>query len=375
MKKSKIAVCIALILLISSAFGGCKYNVRLSDMSIVQGVSVDYENKKTSICVQYLDLSKGTGTTDKLESNITSVENGVGNNINECVSATSSSISKPLFFGQNKVIVFGLDYVKNGIDDIEYILEGVNSRPDVLVAVCEQKGEDMIKSKENNARVPAQSLFEKIRTGEQIGKSVGVSVNDVINLVESENADLYLPLFSVSDDNADCTGIAVFSSNDYAATLNDEQTFGFLLIQNSTDGANITVYDEKFGNVGIEITSSKAKNKAYYDNDRVVMQTDLSMKLTLNDAQKATDSKIDTKDAKRIEALVNKKVEQMCKSAVNECFSNKSDPFMLGKMLAKSDGGTYKEKVKSHRESLPSVEYQINVKSNIRMTDESYRQG
>ena len=146
MKKSKIAVCIALILLISSSFGGCKYNVRLSDMSIVQGLSVDYENKKTSLCVQYLDLSKGTGTTDKLESNITSVENGVGNNINECVSATSSSISKPLFFGQNKVIVFGLDYVKNGIDDIEFILEGVNSRPDVLVAVCEQKGEDMIKS-------------------------------------------------------------------------------------------------------------------------------------------------------------------------------------------------------------------------------------
>ena len=95
MKKSKIAVCIALILLISSSFGGCKYNVRLSDMSIVQGLSVDYENKKTSLCVQYLDLSKGTGTTDKLESNITSVENGVGNNINECVSATSSSISKP----------------------------------------------------------------------------------------------------------------------------------------------------------------------------------------------------------------------------------------------------------------------------------------
>ena len=375
MKKSKIAVCIALILLISSSFGGCKYNVRLSDMSIVQGLSVDYENKKTSLCVQYLDLSKGTGTTDKLESNITSVENGVGNNINECVSATSSSISKPLFFGQNKVIVFGLDYVKNGIDDIEFILEGVNSRPDVLVAVCEQKGEDMIKSKENNARVPAQSLFEKIRTGEQIGKSVGVSVNDVINLVESEGADLYLPLFSVSDDNADCAGIAVFSSNDYAATLNDEQTFGFLLIQNSTDGANITVYDEKFGNVGIEITSSKAKNKAYYDNDRVVMQTDLSMKLTLNDAQKETDSKINTKDAKRIEALVNKKVEQMCKSAVNKCFSNKSDPFMLGKMLAKSDGGTYKERAKSHRESLPSVEDQINVQSNIRMTDESYRQG
>ena len=38
-------------------------------------------------------------------------------------------------------------------------------------------------------------------------------------------------------------------------------------------------------------------------------------------------------------------------------------------------GDTYKEKAKSHRESLPSVEYQINVKSNIRMTDESYRQG
>ena len=159
MKRIKTALCLALILLMSTVLSGCKYNVRLSDMSIVQGLSVDYENKKTSLCVQYLDLSKGTGTTDKLESNITSVKSGVADNINQCVSTTSAGLSKPLFFGQNKVIVFGFDYVKNGIDDIGYILEGVNSRPDVLVAVCEQKGEDMIKSKENNARVPAQSLF------------------------------------------------------------------------------------------------------------------------------------------------------------------------------------------------------------------------
>ena len=375
MKRIKTALCLALILLMSTVLSGCKYNVRLSDMSIVQGLSVDYENKKTSLCVQYLDLSKGTGTTDKLESNITSVKSGVADNINQCVSTTSAGLSKPLFFGQNKVIVFGFDYVKNGIDDIGYILEGVNSRPDVLVAVCEQKGEDMIKSKENNARVPAQSLFEKIRTGEQIGYSVTVSVNDVVNLVESETSDLYLPLFTVSQDNSECSGIAVFSSNDYAASLNETESFGFLLIKNLIDGANITVYDKEFGNVGIEITSSKARNKAYYDNDRVVMQTDLTMKLTLNDAQKTTDSRIGTEDAKRIEKLVNKRAEQMCKSAVEKCFSNKSDPFMLGKMLAKSNYSVYKEKENAWRENLPSVEYQINVKSNVRMTDESYRQG
>lgn len=375
MKKSKIALCIALLFLVPSIFSGCKYNVRLSDMSIVQGLSVDYEDEKTSICVQYLDLSKGTGTTDKLESNITSVESGVADNINECVSTTSAGLSKPLFFGQNKVVVFGFDYIKKGIDDIGYILEGVNSRPDVFVAVCEQKGEDMIKSKENNARVPAQSIFEKIRTGEQIGKSVSVNINDVINLVESETSDLYLPLFSVSQDNADCVGIAVFSSNDYAASLNEEQTFGFLLIKNLIDGANITVYDESFGNVGIEITSAKAKNKALYEDNHFVMLTTLNMKLTLNDAQKTTDSRLTDRDAKRIEALVNKKAEQMCKSAVYKCFSCKSDPFMLGKMFAKSNYPVYKEKEKNWRENLSSVEYRINVKSQIRMTDESYRQG
>ena len=65
----------------------------------------------------------------------------------------------------------------------------------------------------------------------------------------------------------------------------------------------------------------------------------------------------------------------MCKSAVEKCFSNKSDPFMLGKMLAKSNYSVYKEKENAWRENLPSVEYQINVKSNVRMTDESYRQG
>lgn len=375
MKKTKAVICFVLIIALPLFFSGCKYNVRLSDMSIVQGLSVDYEGDKTSLCVQYLDLSKGTGTTDKLESNITSVDVGVADNINQCVSKTSAGLSKPLFFGQNKVVVFGLDFVKKGIYDIGYILEGVNSRPDVLVALCTEKGEDMIRSKENNARVPAQSLFEKIRTGEQIGKSVSVSVNDVINLVESETSDLYLPLFSVSQDNAECSGIAVFSSDDYADTLNEEQTFGFLLIKNLIDGANITVYDEQVGNVGIEITSSKAKNKAIYENSRVVMQTTLNMKLTLNDAQKSTDSKLSDRDAKRIEELVNEKARLMCQSAVYKCFSSKSDPFMLGKMLAKSNYPVYKQKEKGWHDELANVEYRINVKSQIRMTDESYRQG
>lgn len=375
MKKTNAVICFVLIIALPLFFSGCKYNVRLSDMSVVQGLSVDYEGDKTSLCVQYLDLSKGTGSTDKLESNITSVGSGVADNINQCVSIASAGLSKPLFFGQNKVVVFGLDFVKKGIYDIGYILEGVNSRPDVLVALCTEKGEDMIKSKENNARVPAQSLFEKIRTGEQIGKSVSVSVNDVINLVESETSDLYLPLFSVSQDNAECSGIAVFSSDDYAGSLNEEQTFGFLLIQNLIDGANITVYDEQAGNVGIEITSSKAKNKAIYENNRVVMQTTLNMKLTLNDAQKSTDSKLSDKDAKRIEELVNEKARLMCQSAVYKCFSSKSDPFMLGKMLAKSNYPVFKQKEKGWRDELANVEYRINVKSQIRMTDESYRQG
>ena len=76
-KFCSLFLCLTVLLLFSS----CSYSANLSDMSVALGVSVDTENEKTKVCVQYLDLAKGSSTSEGVDSNITSVASGSGDNI------------------------------------------------------------------------------------------------------------------------------------------------------------------------------------------------------------------------------------------------------------------------------------------------------
>ena len=176
----KISKIILLLLLVVLLFSGCSDS--LSEMSVVQGVGVDKTQKGVKVSVQYLDLTKGSGTTENLGGNITSVALGTAGNISKAVSKTSANISSPVFFGQNKVIVFGNDYAQNGLENVvDYTLRAVDSRPDVFVALSKTTAEDVMKSSEHRTKVPVQEIYDMLKTGEETGLSCAVTVKDLQN--------------------------------------------------------------------------------------------------------------------------------------------------------------------------------------------------
>lgn len=369
MKKLKIIVPLLLLPLVLS---GCNNGTSLSDMSIAQGVAIDMENGKTKLSVQYLDLAKGIGTTDNLGDNITSVTSGTADNISKAVSITSANLSSPIFFGQDKVIVFGEDYAKESISSgIDYVLRAVDSRVDVLVAMSETTGEDVIKSSENNAKVPAGTIYDMLKTGQRSGLSYAASVSDVLNLANSKTSDMFLPVLSTKDNKTRLAGIGIFSKGKYVATLNDSETLGFILINNKVENATLVVDDEKLGKVGVEIKDIKTKNIGYYYDNSINFDTRIKLDITLNDTEKGIATKVTKTDIKRIEGLVNKRIEGICKSTVNTCFSNKSDPFSLGKMLSKYSYSYYKKFKSNWREQLPNVKYRVKCYSKMEMVSDN----
>lgn len=367
----KISLLLLSVVMLFS-FSSCNSATNLSDMSVAQGVSIDCSGEFTRVCVQFLDLSKGSATSDGVDNNITSVTGGSGENISKAVSNASAGLTGPIFFGQNKIIVFGDEYAKLGLDGIgDYALRAVDSRPDVLVALCNENAEKVIRSKQENAKIPAQSLYDMIKTGERVGLSISVSANELMNAYSDETSDVCLPCLSVNDEKTFCNGIVIFSSQKPAALLDDGETFGFLLMNNLIKGGALNVYDEKLGNVSFEIKSTKIKKTASSVGSAIKFDCKLKAKLILNNTQKGIVVKTSEEDISRLEVLANQELERLCTCAVKKCLESKSDALFIGKMLAKSDLDAYNRMKSNWHENLANVKFNIDASSEIELISDN----
>ena len=367
----KISLLLLSVVMLFS-FSSCNSATNLSDLSVAQGVSIDCSGELTRVCVQFLDLSKGSATSEGVDNNITSVTGGSGENIAKAVSNASAGLTGPIFFGQNKIIVFGDEYAKLGLDGIgDYALRAVDSRPDVLVALCNENAEKVIRSKQENAKIPAQSLYDMIKTGERVGLSISVSANELMNAYSDETSDVCLPCLSVNDEKTYCNGIVIFSSQKPAALLDDGETFGFLLMNDLIKGGALNVYDEKLGNVSFEIKSTKIKKTASSVGSAIKFDCKLKAKLILNNTQKGIVVKTSEEDISRLEVLANKELERLCTGAVKKCLESKSDVLFIGKMLAKSDFDAYNRMKSNWRENLENVKFNIDASSEIELISDN----
>lgn len=361
MKSFKTAVCIVLICLL---FTGCQSSQRLSDLTIVQGVGIDLQKKNTKVSMQYLNLNQSSGATDSLSGNITSTADGTADSISNAISSASKTLSQKIFFGQNKLIVFGSEYAKSNIEKgLDYIFRSIDSRPDVLVAISDGTAEEVIKSKEKDAHVPAEHVYDLLKVGEENGLGAVVTVNDLLNLYSDATSDIYLPVIKSVDENVQCKGIAVFSKGKYRTTLNENQTFGFLFVKDKIDGGAITVRNNEFGSVGVEIISSKTKNSVSIKNGKIEFNCNIYIEFMLDEIEKGITTAVNEEKIKDIESLVNSKVKKMCLSAITVCFENKSDPFMTGRYTAKTDGAYYDMLKENWRENLDDIDLNITVNS------------
>lgn len=369
LKSFKIIVCIIMIALCLS---GCMSHEHLSDLTIVQGVGIDEDKGETKISLQYLNLSKSGGTNESLQGNITYVASGKSINISDAVAATSKSLSKSIFFGQNKVLVFGGDYAKKHlVQGMDYLLRSVNSRPDVLVAMSENEASKIIENKERGARIPAQNIYDLLIVGESNGLGASVTVNDLLNLYSDETSDVYMPVLTANKENVSCKGIGIFSEEQYVYTLNEFETFGFLFVNNNIKGGLVTAFSDELGRVGVEIINSTVKNKAVVRDGRITFCCNVCVELVLDEVEKGITTSVTQDRIKEIEKLVNRKIENMCSSAIRVCFEHKSDPFMFGRYVSKADSKYYSSIKNNWRNILPQIQVDIKVNSTLEKVNDN----
>lgn len=328
---------IACIVMITAMLSGCVNTVHLKDLMIVEGMGVEMQDDNVNIIIQTLKLGAAAGS-ETPQGNRTYNTEGNGNTIVDAVSGLSKSVSKKLFFGQNKLIVFSRDIAENDFEEkLDYFLRSSDSRIDVAVCLSDNSAKQIIESKENDAGVPSENIVYLLKNGEEAGLSAYVTMGDLMNMASDKTSDVYLAVLEKKEDqdNVQTKGLGLFNKQKLAYVTNDDETMGFLLIADKVKTCSIEFEDEELGKVSVKIFNPKAEKEVYVSDGNIIFSVNLRSQLMIDEVEKGMITSLDDDKLKRICSKADEELERLCINAFFVCRDNGSDSLRVGEYLAR----------------------------------------
>ncbi len=359
--------------LIALLFSGCSdVSTNLKDMSIVEGMGIDLSDGGICVTAQTLNLSKEGSGAEALSGNITMLTQGKGSDVSSAVSNARESLSKEFFFGQNRLIVFGMDIARDYIEkNLDYLIRSVDSRMDVSVCIAEKTAGEIMQSKENDVLVPSESVAALLKLGEKSGFGADITTAELLNLYLDKTSDIYLPVVKGGEKSVSVSGIAVFNDTSLAKVMDSESTYGFLLFTDDISSGNLEIKSKNMGVVGIKIISSHAKSRASVENGKLVLHTRIKAELMLDAVENGLIRTLTKERIDELESLAALKIKGMCNSAFLDCVEARSDCLRIGEMLAMSSPSDYAKLSDDWDKALSSALLDLEVDCRLKKINEN----
>lgn len=352
------------VILICTVLTGCGTKQNLKDLVIVEGMAIDNNGDDIELSIQTLNVGMSSGV-EKPSGNMTVISSASGKTVIDAVSNMSNLMSKQMFFGQNKIIMFGKEVCESDFKDkVDYFLRSNDARADVAVCMVDMQASKVLESSENDAHVPAESMVNLLHTGESLGKSLYLMTEDLLNVYGDKTTDISMPVLTLNKEtgNAKLNGIAIFSDDKLAKILDEEETLGFLLISGKTKNCMVEFENEKFGRIGVEIINERSKRSVEIEDGNVKFCVDISCKLLINEMEKGIAVEISKDDMDIISSQAEQEVARLCHKAFNVCQEYKSDSLRVGEYLAKDSPESYKLLSDEWDSYFQTVKLSINTK-------------
>lgn len=336
----KIFLCIVLI---CSVFTGCMHQTNLKNLIVIEGIGIDNTEDGVQLTVQSLNPGKSTGV-DKPEGNMTinTVEKGA--TIVEAISNLNKAMSKELFFGHNKIIVFSREICENDLNNkLDYFLRSSDARADVAVCMADGEAKKIMENTEDGAHVPVENMVYLIGNGQKMGTSIYVNTNDLLNLYADKTTDMYLPVLKerADQDNVKLNGIAIFSNNKLSYVLDQEETLGFMFMTGKIKNCYLEIQDEDLGSVGIEVIPESVNKKAEIVDGAIVFNVDVKGHLMISEVEKGMANVLKKKHLNTVCSKAEEKISYLCSRAFSACQKYASDSIRVGEYLAKDSPESY----------------------------------
>lgn len=374
LKSFKITVCIVLLAVMLT---GCMNTVHLKDQLIVEGMGIDTQGEEIHLTVQTLKLGAAAGD-ETPQGNRTYNTEGSGESIMDAVSGLSKSLSKKLFFGQNKIIVFSREIAETDFaEKLDYFLRSQNSRIDVAVCVSDTTAKDIIESEENDSGVPCENMVYLLKNGQDVGVITYITVNELLNMYSDKTSDIYLPVVEKEKDKGSIQvkGIGLFSNDRLVYVTSDDETMGFLLMCNKIETCTIEFEDDELGKVGVKITSPRAKKHIEIVDGNINFVVDIKAKIMIDEIENGIVTNLDKEKLDRICSKADDEINRICTQAFTACKDNKSDALRVGEYLAKDSPKSYDKLADDWDTYLTAVHFSVNADTALKNISDNTQLG
>lgn len=369
MKKMNRAILKVLLILVvlSLVFFlvGCWDRVETNDLAIITGAAID-EAKNGEIELSFqIFVPKFSGSASEGGSGMsdsgaeTIVISETGKSIADALDKMQQKISRKIFWGICKIIIFSEEIAKNGIHHhMDFFLRHPEPRERAFIFVSQGEAKKILSFEGRLERYSSELLREMSNQD----YSTGVTLIKLDEMLSDQYEGTYLPYLTMEEQDgkavAVVNGLAIFKNNKLIEKFSKDLSQGLLWINNELEEYTISTEVEKKGEIAFYPVISKVKLIPKIEDGtwRMLIKTKVRAEVSQNLSRITI---TDRGSLKQAENALAKKFEHRLKDTIAKAMDMKIDTLQFGKQFQRKYPGEWKKVQDNWEEKFPDIEVQF----------------
>jgi spore germination protein KC len=362
---------------------GCWDRAEINDLAFVTASGIDKEEKNkfvTAVQVPLPGAMGGAGSTGGgggTEGGPYYVDSESGRNVRESNDNLQKRMSRRLYFGHRRVVVFGEKLAREGFQkSLNVVLEQPQSRLSSFVLVTDGSSMDILNATPHMEKINAEVIREMAKS------YMDFSVKDALNDIDRPGKDPVIPVIKVvktkngkSKDKKDelmIAGVGLFKGEKLKYFANKDESLGALWLLEKMQRKNFTFPIDDLSELNVNVNSAKVKVKPDTKGDVPSFHITLTVKSSMMQNEAQLD--LSEKNKYRLATTkMEKEIKYQIESVLTHSKTEGIDVLGLGWYLYLNHNPVWEKKwANNWDEVLPKVDVKITVKAAI---DESINPG
>lgn len=384
---SMVAVAI-LFISFCGFLSGCWDSHELNKLAIVAGVGFDVDPETgehlvicQSIIPSLVKSSSGGGSGGQPGggglSPAVQLDHLKGRTWRDTLDNYATQGNRTLFFPHNFVYIMGKEVAQQGVYSIiEQTLRFVQSRPNMLLLVAQDKASDILEARDGMEVIPAMGIAGEIKLSAESSKYPVISVLEFANRLMSQTTAPILPIAKVFEETGPdgkkfnkvrITGTAVFKGDKMIGELNEQESRGMLWIIDKIKKRELAVdAPDGSGKACLAINRSKSQIIPELTDGKITINVVIEEQADLTEY--AGRKKLDDILIKQFEERQAEAIQKECMAAFNKSLALNADVFGFGEAVHLKYKKEWPALEARWDEIYPSIDVAIKVKSHVNET-------
>lgn len=310
---------IILFLIICLFITGCYDNIELNDLSIINGIGIDYKNDNFYITYEILNDTK-TSNNEVLKSY---TKTGHGKTINEAFINTNYKISKKSYFAHLKLTIISESIAKSHLTEIvDYFLRDPNIRDEFILLISKDSHpEDILNSASDDTPNVTSSIIELLENDSYNNNTISLNepYEKIISKLINKNYDITINSITFENNIIELSNNGIFKNNELYSYLSKKDSTLYNLLTNKN--AKYTP-EKKYEDKTVAVNVYDAKKDIKVTKDLIDITINCEGKILENNKEF---NLIKTETFKKLNKDFSKILETEIKNFIKTLQDNESD--------------------------------------------------